>query len=252
MPHFQSEGYEIAYSIYGEGPTVLLVHGFGSNGKINWVDTGWVDELNNAGYRVVTIDNRGHGNSEKIYDSEAYPSSEMAKDSVNLIKYIGVKDIAIMGYSMGARICTYVSMNAPELVKCAVLGGLGENMTVGMSSSGVIVEALMAPRLEDVTDKTGRMFRIFADHTKSDRKALAACMGSSRQKITEVEISKLEMPVLVAVGSEDEVGGRPEPLAALMKNGESFVIEGRDHMRATGDKQFKKAVVSFFEEHYSV
>lgn len=65
MPHFQSEGYEIAYSIHGEGPSVLLVHGFGSNGKVNWVDTGWVDSLVRAGYRVITIDNRGHGKSQK-------------------------------------------------------------------------------------------------------------------------------------------------------------------------------------------
>ena len=105
-------------------------------------------------------------------------------------------------------------------------------------------------RYGEVKDKTGRMFRIFADHTKSDRRALAACMASSRQRITEEDISKIDLPVLVAVGSEDEVGGRPEPLAALMKQGESFVIEGRDHMRATGDKQFKQAVLSFLGRHY--
>ena len=252
MPHFQSEGYEIAYSIHGEGPSILLVHGFGSSGKVNWVDTGWVDSLVRAGYRVITIDNRGHGKSQKIYDSDAYPSSEMAKDSVNLIKYLGLKDIAIMGYSMGARISAYVSMTAPELIKCAVFGGLGERMTIGMTTSGVIVDALLAPTLEEVTDKTGRMFRIFADHTKSDRRALAACMASSRQRITEEDISKIELPVLVAVGSDDEVGGRPEPLAALMKQGEPYVIDGRDHMRATGDKQFKQAVLSFLERHYPV
>jgi len=252
MPHFQSEGYEIAYSIYGEGPSILLVHGFGSNGKVNWVDTGWVDSLVRAGYRVITIDNRGHGKSQKIYDSDAYPSSEMANDSVNLIKFLGLKQIAIMGYSMGARISAYVSMSAPELVKCAVFGGLGERMTIGMTTSGVIVDALLAPTLEEITDKTGRMFRIFADHTKSDRRALAACMASSRQRITEENISKIELPVLVAVGSEDEVGGRPEPLAALLKQGESYVIEGRDHMRATGDKQFKQAVLSFLERQYPV
>lgn len=252
MPHFQSEGYEIAYAIYGEGPTILLVHGFGSNGKVNWVDTGWVDSLVDAGYRVVTIDNRGHGKSEKIYDTEAYPSSEMAKDSVNLIRYLGLKQVAIMGYSMGARISAYASMQAPELMKCAIFGGLGENMIKGLRNSSVIVDALLAPSLEAVTDKTGRMFRIFAEHTKSDLKSLAACMGSSRQRITEDDVSAIKVPVLVAVGSDDEVGGRPEPLAALMEQGESLVIDGRDHMRATGDKQFKQGVLSFLERHYPV
>ncbi|WP_424983060.1 alpha/beta fold hydrolase [Maritalea sp. S77] len=250
MPTFTSEGYEIAFSIYGEGPTVLLVHGFASNGKVNWVDTGWVDALVEAGYRVVTIDNRGHGKSEKIYDTGAYPSSEMAKDSINLIDYLGVKQVAIMGYSMGARISAYVSMTAPDKIACAVFGGLGERMTVGMSNSTTIVDALLAPTLEAVTDRTGRTFRIFAEHTKSDLKALAACMGSSRQKISEQDVAKIDVPVLVAVGSEDEVGGRPEPLAALMDRGESLVIEGRDHMRATGDKQFKEGVLDFFKRVY--
>lgn len=250
MPTFNSEGYEIAFSIYGEGPTVLLVHGFASNGKVNWVDTGWVDALVEAGYRVVTIDNRGHGKSEKIYDTAAYPSSEMAKDSINLIDYLGVKDVAIMGYSMGARISAYVAMGAPDKVACAVFGGLGERMTVGMSNSTTIVDALLAPTLEEVKDRTGRTFRIFAEHTKSDLKALAACMGSSRQKITEEDVAKIDVPVLVAVGSDDDVGGRPEPLAALMAQGESLVIEGRDHMRATGDKQFKEGVLDFLKRVY--
>lgn len=250
MPHFISEGYDIAYEIYGEGRPIVVVHGFGSSGAVNWVATGWVDALNAAGYQVIAIDNRGHGNSEKIYHSDAYGAQDMAIDVSNLIKHLGFSQVALIGYSMGARISAFVSIRYPEQVACAVFGGLGANMVQPMLDSAEIIEALRAENLSDVTHKTGRQFRIFAEHTKSDREALAYCMAGSRTRIEPEDIETIKVPVLVAVGSEDVVGGDPKILADMMENGESFVIERRDHMRATGDIQFKRAAVNFFERKY--
>lgn len=247
MPFFTSEGYQISYEIYGEGTPIVLVHGFGSNSVINWVNTGWVKDLNAAGYQAITIDNRGHGLSEKIYDVAAYPAREMAKDVANLITHLGVGPTVVMGYSMGARISGYLGMDAPEQVSALILGGLGINMVRGMSDSSVIIDALNAERLEDITDKTGRLYRVFADHTKSDRKALALCMAATRTKIAEEDIAQLKMPILVAVGSEDDVAGSGQELADLLPNGEALVIPNRDHMRATGDPVYKAGVLAFLE-----
>jgi len=250
MPYFSSESINIAYEVYGEGAPVVLVHGFASNGHVNWVATGWVEALVKAGYQAITIDNRGHGASEKLYDSALYPARKMAVDVINLIDHLGVQRAALMGYSMGARISAFAVLSAPERLCCAVFGGLGINMVHGLSDSSDIVSALLAPTLGEVTHKTGRQFRIFAEHTQSDLKALAACMASSRDPIGKEDIAKISMPVLVAVGSEDAVGGRPEPLAGLMPNGDALVIEGRDHMRSTGDPQFKAGVLDFFSRVY--
>lgn len=249
MPVFQSEGIAIHFEIYGEGPPVVLVHGFASNGRVNWVDTGWTDTLAEAGFQAILIDNRGHGESEKLYDPEKYPAREMARDVVNLIAHLEFESAALLGYSMGARISAFAALDAPEKISAVIFGGLGINMVHGLSDSEEIVAGLLASSVGDVKGGTGRQFRIFAERTGSDLKALAACMSSSRDRITEEQARGIGMPALVAVGSEDTVAGAPEPLAALLPQGEVLVIPRRDHMRATGDPVFKQGAVAFLKRH---
>lgn len=250
MPHFTSEGYDIAYESYGEGPLILAIHGFASNGQVNWLNTGWVETLTDAGYRVATIDNRGHGASEKIYDTAAYPSDEMAKDAINLIDHLGTGPAALLGYSMGARISAFACLRSQGQVACAIFGGLGSTMITGLPGSSEIAEAMRAATLDDVEHPRGRQFRLFAEHTGSDLEALANCMESSRQRITEEDVAKIDVPVLVAVGELDEEGGDPMVLASHIPQGQGYVIPKRDHMRATGDKRFKEAALEFLGNHY--
>ena len=250
MPVFKSEGIEIAYDVFGEGRPVLMIHGFGSNGRVNWVDTGWVETITDAGYQAVVLDNRGHGRSEKVYDPELYPSRIMAHDAINLLDHLGIDKAALIGYSMGARISAFAALDAPDRVATAIIGGLGIKILQGLGSSAEIVEALRADSLEAVKGRVGRQYRIFADHTKSDREALAACMESGREAFTEEMLSEIGQPILVAVGSEDDIAGPAEPLAALLPKGEALVIDGRDHMRATGDKAFKSGALAFLNRVY--
>lgn len=252
MPVFQSDGFDLAYEIYGEGPPVVAVHGFGSNGIVNWVATGWVETLTGAGYSVITLDNRGHGESQKLYEAERYDAREMARDVANLIDHLGHEKVALIGYSMGARISAFVCIQNPEKIACAIFGGLGANMPTPTLDSDEIIAALNADALSDVTHPTGRQFRIFADHTKSDRKALAACMAGSRTPVPVEALQGIGMPVLVAVGSEDDVAGAPEPLADMLSKGEALVIARRDHMRATGDPQFKNGALEFLSRVYPI
>ena len=252
MPQFTSEGIAIAYESFGEGPPVVLVHGFGSNRHVNWINTGWTEALASAGYRAIALDNRGHGESEKLYDPALYTARAMARDVANLIDHLALGRAALVGYSMCARIAAYVAVDAPEKVAAAVFGGLGEAMITGMEDSAVIVAGLLAEKLSEVTDKTARQYRIFADHTGSDRRALAACMAGSRTAIDAQTVGRIAVPVLVAVGTEDAVSGLPGPLAAILPQGEVLDIAGRDHMRATGDPQFKRGVLAFFERVYPV
>jgi len=248
VARFLSNGVEIAFEVYGNGKPVVLVHGFASSAAINWLDTGWVSALNEAGYCAVTIDNRGHGNSQKLYDPAHYGARDMAGDVAGLIRHLGLGPVPLMGYSMGARIATFVTLNHPEIVSALIIGGLGINMVRGFSNSDAIVQALLSPSLEEVSTPVGRQFRLFAEHTKSDLKALAACMGSSRPPIRAADLAQIGVPALVAVGSDDDIGGDPEPLAALFASGWALTIPDRDHMRATGDKIFKAGVLEFLAQ----
>lgn len=246
--HFDSDGIDIAFVDEGEGDPILLIHGFASNFEVNWVGTGWVSTLLRARRRVIAIDNRGHGQSEKIYDPAAYAASDMAEDARRLLDHLGIASAAVMGYSMGARITAFLAIRHPKRVERAIIGGLGINMVRGVGDPAPIIAALEADSLEDVTDPVGRTFRAFAEQTGSDLKALAACMRSSRPKISPEELGGLEIPVLVVVGSTDEVGGDPHELARLIPHGRAVSLPGRDHMKAVGDRQYKEAVVAFLGE----
>jgi pimeloyl-ACP methyl ester carboxylesterase len=249
MPSFLSDGTEIAYDVHGEGWPILLIHGFASSGRINWVNTGWVDVLGKAGYQPITIDNRGHGASRKFYDPNLYFAHLMADDAAHLLDHLKLGAVPVIGYSMGARICAYLSLRHPERVTCAVWGGMGINLVTGLEDSEEIIEALTVESLEQVAGATGRQFRIFADHSKADRAALAACMVSSREPMPEDEVRRIETPVLVAVGEADDMAGDPHRLADLLPHGEAFTIPKRNHMLATGDPKFKAAALDFLRRN---
>jgi pimeloyl-ACP methyl ester carboxylesterase len=176
----------------------------------------------------------------------------MARDAVALLDHLGIERAALLGYSMGARIAAFMTSQHEERVACAIFGGMGMNLINGLSDGNDIIAGLRAPTLEGLTHPTARQFRIFAEHTKADREALAACMETSREPMARADVRRLSVPVLVAVGEADEMAGSPEPLAALIPGAEAFVIPKRDHMRATGDVKFKAAALDFLGRFFTV
>lgn len=248
MPRFTHDGVEIAFLDEGEGEPIVLVHGFASTKEVNWVFPGWVTTLTRAGRRVIALDNRGHGESTKLYLPAAYHSSLMAEDVRALLDHLGLGHADVMGYSMGARITAFLALAHPERVRSAVLGGLGIRLVDGVGLPETVAQALEAPALADVSDPTGYMFRAFAEQTHSDLRALAACMRGSRQTLSPSEVGRIAVPVLVAVGSKDPVAGSPEQLAALIPGARALIIPGRDHMLAVGDRAFKTGVLEFLAE----
>jgi pimeloyl-ACP methyl ester carboxylesterase len=172
----------------------------------------------------------------------------MAEDMRALMDYLGVGRADVLGYSMGARIAAFLALKYPDRVRSAILGGLGARLVDGVGLPESIAEALEAPSLADVADPTGHTFRAFAEQTKSDRRALAACIRGSRQTLTRAEAAAIRVPMLIAVGTRDEVAGSPHELAALVPGARTLDIPDRDHMLAVGDKAFKAGVLAFLAE----
>jgi pimeloyl-ACP methyl ester carboxylesterase len=175
----------------------------------------------------------------------------MAADAERLLDHLGIHAAPEVGYSMGARIAACLCHRSPARVICSVWGGMGLNLITGLEDSDEIIAGLLAPSLADVPTRTARQFRIFADRTRADRQALAACMKTSRDPMPESEVRAVTTPVLVVTGSEDRMAGPADALAVLLPHGEAFTIPNRDHMRSTGDAGFKRATLSFLETHRS-
>jgi pimeloyl-ACP methyl ester carboxylesterase len=245
MPSFHNGTVEIAYLDEGEGEPIVLVHGFASTRNVNWVYPTWVSELRKDGRRVIALDNRGHGESSKLYDPAQYSIAAMASDVVSLMDHLGIARADIMGYSLGARIAAWLALHATERLRAAIFGGIGMAMIEGGGPGENVALALEAPSLDDVTDPVGRTFRAFADQTRSDRLALAACMRGSRGLMSKEDAGRIGVPVLIAVGSTDEVAGSAAALGALIPGAEVLDIPNRDHMRAVGDKVYKAGVIDF-------
>jgi pimeloyl-ACP methyl ester carboxylesterase len=248
MSRFRNGDVEIAYLDEGQGEPMVLVHGFASTKEVNWVHPGWITTLARAGRRAIALDNRGHGASSKLYDPAMYHSATMADDVCALLDHLNIERADVMGYSMGARITAFLVLSHAARVRSVIFGGLGIRLVEGVGLPESIADALEAPSPDDVRDPTGRMFRIFAEQTKSDLRALAACIRGSRQTLSASQVASIRVPVLVAVGTKDQVAGSARELAALISGARALDISDRDHMLAVGDKVFKAGVIDFLNQ----
>src|SRR6201991_2798611 len=249
MPSFHNGAVEIAYLDEGEGDPIILVHGFASRKNVNWVYPTWVSELRKNGRRVIALDNRGHGDSAKLYEPAQYSIPVMASDVLALMDHLAIPQADVMGYSMGGRMTAWLGLNEPQRLRSAILGGIGiGGLIEGTRPGENVAKALEAPSLDDVTDPVGRTFRAFADQTRSDRRALAACLRGSRRLMTRDEAASIRVPVLIAVGTADEIAGSASALGKIIPDAKVLDIPNRDHMRAVGDKVYKTGVLEFLSQ----
>ena len=253
MPDFDSAGVRIHYEVFGpeDGAPVLLLHGFASNGRVNWISTGWTDFLAGQGFRVIVPDFPGHGRSEKLYTAERYAAPSMAEDARRLMDHLNIPRAFVMGYSMGARVAAFLAITHPQRVCALVLSGMAGNLVHGVGGSEEIARALLSkdPDADPAIPPWARGFRQFAERTGGDLKALATCISASRVALQPEDMRGLSMPVLVVVGDEDTVAGAPGPLMELLPDAALVTLEGRNHMNAVGDLTHKNVVADFFHKH---
>ena len=249
MPEFVKapDGVRIAYETVGQGQPVVLVHGFAASRIQNWKNPGWYDTLTEAGYRVVALDCRGHGDSDKPRDPAAYDHAIMAEDVVAVMEAAIAAPAFLMGYSMVGFISMHVLMDHPDMLKKLVIGGVGGSyFGRAFGSRDAIADALLVEDKSKIKDTIQKNFREFAEQDGKDRQALAACMRANRRPFTAPELKQSQRPVLVVCGENDNLTGPPGPLADAFADGRAVMVPKRDHMTTVGDKLFKNAVLDFF------
>jgi pimeloyl-ACP methyl ester carboxylesterase len=243
------DGVGIEYEVTGSGPAVMLLHGFGSNTEVNWVRTGVLDALAEAGHTVVAYDARGHGLSDAPHEESAYAGSAMVDDATGLIEHLGLGELAVVGYSMGAQVAVRLAARHPA-VRRAVLGGAGSRLLAPQPGerpypADAIAAALEADDPASITDPVARSYRAFADATGADRLALAALQRArAADDRTGALLARLEVPVLVVVGERDTLVGDPGALVGALPRARLEVVPG-DHLSAVASPAFATAVVRF-------
>lgn len=234
---------KIAYDMVGEGPPIVLIHGFASNRGTNWRATSWYDTLTKAGRQVIALDMRGHGESDKPHIAEAYDEIERANDVVRLMDHLGLAKADVMGYSMGGFVTVRVLADHPDRIRKAVIAGVGENYLGPNKQREPIAAALRAPDKAAIQGAVPKQFRSFAEQGKNDLEALALCMLAPRAAVTKFKSAAV--PALIVVGSKDAIAGSPDPLADFIPNSSVVIVPDRDHMLAVGDRVYKQAVLDF-------
>jgi pimeloyl-ACP methyl ester carboxylesterase len=248
MPTFEAtDGVTLSYSDRGDGPLVVLHHGFIASSTTNWVLPGIVDALVAAGRRVVAIDARGHGESEKPHDPARYGEARMAEDVMTLVDLLGERtayDLA--GYSMGA-IVTLIVATRDTRVGRIVVAGVGSAVVElgGVDTRAVSREAMRDALLSDdpaTIPQAAVAFRIFVDAVGGDRVALAAQAGALHA--TPIPLTSITARTLVLTGRDDHLATRPEVLADAIPGATLTVVPG-DHLTAVRDPDFQRALVTF-------
>jgi pimeloyl-ACP methyl ester carboxylesterase len=244
---FDSDGVRLHYEVHGpeRGAPLVVVHGFASDYRLNWVGTRWQEALTTAGFRVFGLDCRGHGHSDKPHDPAAYAIGIMARDITRFLDHVEVSFAAYLGYSMGARIGLQVVMDFPDRVQRAALGGIGGQGAI--SSADAIAEAFLSGKPSE--DPVARTFYRFASaRPTNDLKALAACITGLKPQSDPAKLSAIRTPILVVVGDRDELARNAPELVELIPSSRLVTIPGRDHMGAVPAREFKEAVIAFLSE----
>ncbi|WP_439135904.1 alpha/beta fold hydrolase [Pseudomaricurvus sp.] len=247
------DGVEIFYQ-WWEGkqsrPPVVLCHGFVADANGNWVMPGIVPGLVAQGHSVLTMDARGHGQSDKPHDPDSYGESKMAKDLKALLDELQISEIDLVGYSMGSVVSLIFASQNP-CVRRLVIGGVGSavvelgGVDTRALSNGLLVEALLEDDPAKITDKEAAGFRGFADALKADRKALAAQAQSMNNQ--PIALGNIQCPTLLLTGDKDPLAQRPEVLQDAIARSELSVVDG-DHLSILGDPKFQSALLNFLRD----
>jgi pimeloyl-ACP methyl ester carboxylesterase len=239
------DGSELAYEVRGDGPPVVLLHGFASDSFLNWERPGVLDKITAAGFRAIALDQRGHGSSAKPHDPDAYGDGAMVRDAQALIEHLDLGRVLCVGYSMGAR-TTLELVTRDDRVRAAVLGGIGANMLRSREWGGAVADAMTVGDKRQVTDRFARSFRDFADLTGADREALAAIQRNPRPPLQGLD--GISIPVLVLCGDNDPLVGDPAGLAEVIPGAEVVVVGGT-HLNVVNNPQFQDALLGFLEKN---
>ena len=250
---FAADGLRLAYDDVGDGEPIVLLHGFAADSRINWRLPGWYATLNQAGYRVLGLDARGHGRSAKPTHVEAYHPQGIAGDAVRLLDHLGLRKACLLGYSMGGRNAAWLLAHHGRRFRAVVIGGTGLNLLAPADARRWVTRGFALTRDNANTDSLAipAMLPLYRRAVRRGGRtgALAACLMGAFPNMRKADFATVRTPALVACGRRDELSGSPIPLASSIPGARAVVVPGRNHLSTVADPFFKGAVLGFLGAH---
>ena len=245
----QADGLRVHYQTFGSGPPMVLVHGWGSDGTGNWVDTGWVATLGRL-RTLIVLDVRGHGRSDKPHRRESYSYAAMSQDVLAVLDALDVDRCDYMGYSMGAFMGAHLLGHCAERFNAMVLGGIGDETAESAAQGAAIAQALR--QAEPQATGYAAAVRAFVEATPGQDLEALACSAEQMWPegyalaVAGAGIARAELPVLVINGAEDHpYVDSADAFAAALPQGQHDRVPGLDHLSAVTSTQFLEVVVDF-------
>ncbi|MFX1558439.1 MAG: alpha/beta fold hydrolase [Promethearchaeota archaeon] len=265
MPFFDNEGVKIYYEIEGEGPPVIMIHGFAASIEANWKATNWVDVLKDD-YKLILIDCRGHGKSDKPKDATQY-GEKMNDDIVKLLDHLSIEKANFFGYSMGARITTDILLQKQNRFISAIIGGFPlyyankRTKFIARVMMKKWIKGLKKANRDDIKNKAALRFRKviseYADSHLQDLEALVCVLEGDIQRPDGIlptnpkrkeALKQVNVPVLTVFGADDTIVKRGKSTGAQLVPGSChFQIEGKDHITVVADPKFHMVVKAFLD-----
>lgn len=224
---FDSDGVTIRYTLDGpdDGEPVLLIHGYMVDGTLNWHLPGVVGLLAKD-YRVITIDNRGHGASDKPLRSSDY-GAKMADDAIRLLDHLKIDKAHFAGYSMGGMITLKVLATRPERVASAVIGGMGWHEL----------------------PERAKLIALLTDEIHTDKPLAACLLAFPDLGITRDELAEIKVPMTVLIGADDRLMERVKRLREVRPDVPVVEIAGANHMTCVMRPELRRGIKEFIDAH---
>lgn len=236
------DGAKLFYRRMGQGPAVILLHGFLSDGPRMWFNTGLAQTIAAAGFSVVAPDARAHGLSAA--PAGTYPKDALTMDVEALIRVLKLKSYRMFGYAMGARTALRLLARGARPERC-VLGGTG-------AAGALDVERVVRPNIETI--RSGRSARdprlgvLVQSAIRLQKLKPAALIEVLRSQIStpRAALTTIRTPILVLDGDRDDQEGSPAELAALFPSAAVLRTPG-DHLTALREPRFGQLAAAFLK-----
>ena len=243
MPTYSNDGLKLHYIERGTGSPLLLLHGFGMSAQSCWHDTGIVDVLADSGHRVLALDARGHGESDKPHDPDAYQVDRMRSDVLALVEQAGIERPAFVGHSMGGRMALNILADRGADAGPSVIVSNGSNV-FQPSNTDAMAQAFESGDTSSLPPPVAHFVEMITA-MGGDRLAYAAYLRNPPPPLAVAQLARVAVPIQIVCGEGDPVVGDPEQLRAAIPGAALCIVGGSEHTNLLTSQKLHDTMVEW-------